>query len=263
MYLPEEQAFTAVLERKINQGDEKKNRVIPLVIQSKEGNGPEASIFLKEVLGRLSPDILLFYDDLAPLEGANPFEKVLKEDLALYNRAKDIVEKNSSWVKTDRLLYAALEFRTPIKEAVYLYCLLCKSYLFMAIENARKRVLNEWYAISGANSADKTLPVEGPKALFEEVLELCRTKNIKVVFIPQLHFTKQGNFSWTEEILSTILKKHPETVSLNLEGMLSRQGGSPLAIDDSHLTQYGSQVVAEEIFRQLTEKGLLRVKEGL
>ncbi len=65
-----DQAFPAVLEKKLNSRSEKKNVVIPVTIPAVEYlNGVEPNIFLREVLNRLDPDLILYYGKLASVGG--------------------------------------------------------------------------------------------------------------------------------------------------------------------------------------------------
>ncbi len=245
------QAFPALLEKKLDSWNKKKNMVMPITVpQTEYFNGIEPNIFLREVLSRMNPDLLLYYGKLAFMtEGY--FKELSEEDSVLYNRAKNIIKKNFSWIKNDRLLYAALEFKEPVKEVVYLYDFLCESYLFMAVENIRKRVFEKW------RSGDRKTLVESPESFFEEVLELCKEKGIKVVFIPQLDFSTRSNDKPTETFLMYLHMQHPEIYYLSLEGVFNGNENFLLAGDRSHLNEYGHKVIAQEIFRQLTEKGLL------
>lgn len=251
------QHFPAILEGLLNSASDERNSVIPIIVPKIETfNGPEPNVFLKEVLRRLTPDLIIYYGKLAPMERGH-FRAQFESESALYHRAKKIMEENSDWIKNDRLLYAALEFKKPIKEIVRLYDFLCNSYLFMAAENIRKRVLGRWFLIGQGISSGN------PESFFEEVLTLCKAKKIKVVFIPQLDFSTYSNDFLTKEPLANFLKEHPEVHCLSLEGVFRGDKNYLLAEDRSHPTEYGHQVMAEEIFRQLMEKGLLDIQKAI
>ncbi len=251
------QTFPAFLEKEINRQSKRKSLVIPAAIpQAEHVNRIEPSIFLKELLSRWTPDILLYYGKLTSTDGKD-YKKYFEKDLLLYHRAKEIISKNSDWIKNDRLLYAALEFKAPVREVVYLYSFLCKSYLFMALENIRKKIFGEWASGGGRGATGR------PEAFFEEVLRLCEEKGIKVVFIPQLDFSTCSNDKQTENILKIVREQHPEIYGLSLEGVFAGNRNFLLAEDRSHPSEYGHQVMAREIFRQLTEKGLLNINQDL
>ncbi|MFH1800731.1 MAG: hypothetical protein ABH891_07825 [Candidatus Omnitrophota bacterium] len=241
------QVFPALLEKKLNAWNQKKNMVIPLVLPGMNNfYSVEMNIYLKEVLNKMNPDFILFYGRLAyPKEENNKGR--LEKDYALYQRAKRVMEKNSDWIKNGRLLYAALKFKEPIKEIVYLYDFLCKSYLFMAVENIRKRFLGAWH------SGDRATSIENPDFLFKEVITLCKEKGIKVVFIPQLDFSTGLNDERTEIFLANLRREHPEIYYLNLEGIFNKNKNFLLAEAHSHPNRYGHKIIAQEIFRQLTE----------
>ncbi|MFH1800734.1 MAG: hypothetical protein ABH891_07840 [Candidatus Omnitrophota bacterium] len=242
-----DQAFPAILERKLNARSEKKNVVIPIIVPWFERlNNVEMNIYLKEVLNKMNPDLILFYGKL--LSASKGYDEAqFEKDYVLYQRAKKVMEKNSGWIKNDRLLYAALEFKEPVKEIVYLYDFLCKSYLFMAVENIRKRFLGAWY------SGDRATSIENPDFLFEALITLCKEKGIKVVFIPQLDFLTRSNDRQTGDPLANLRRKHPETYYLSLESIFERNEHFTIMKDRFHLSSYGHEVIAEEIFRQLTE----------
>ncbi|MFH1800733.1 MAG: hypothetical protein ABH891_07835 [Candidatus Omnitrophota bacterium] len=241
------QAFPALLERKLNAWNQKKNMVIPLVLPGMASfYSLGMNIYLKEVLNKMNPDLILFYGMLVPFRDERS-KAQFEEDYALYQRAKRVMEKNSGWIKNDRLLYAALEFKEPVKEIVYLYDFLCKSYLFMAVENIRKRFLGAWH------SGDRATSIENPDFLFEALITLCKEKGIKVVFIPQLDFLTRSNHKLTENFLVNFRQKYPEIYYLSLEGIFERYENFLIAIDNSHTNNYGHEVIAQEIFRQLTE----------
>ncbi len=127
----------------------------------------------------------------------------------------------------------------------------------MAVENIRKRFLDQWHSEDGGTSAEK------PDSFFEEVLKLCKEKGIKVVFIPQLEFSICSNHGEAEDFLINLRMKHPEIYSLSLEGVFDGNKNFLLAVDNSHPNEYGHQVIAQEIFRQLTEKGLLNNRRAI
>jgi hypothetical protein len=157
------------------------------------------------------------------------------------------MEKNSDWIKNDRLLYAALEFKEPVKEIVYLYDFLCKSYLFMAVENVRKKVLNHW------RSGDRATFVENADFLLDALMELCKEKGIKVVFIPNLNFSTSSSDKTAEALWAIFRQKHPEANYLSLESVFEKNKSFLLAKDRYHPNEYGHEVIAEGIFRYLTE----------
>jgi hypothetical protein len=241
------QAFPGILEKKLNAWNKKKNMVIPIAVHSAPYfNSPELLIYSKEVLNKMNPDLILFYGLLVSFKNEN-IKAQFAKDYAFYQRAKRVVEKNSSWIKNDRLLYAALEFKEPVKEIVYLYRFLCKSYLFMAVENIRKKFLNEWH------SGDQEALVKNPHSFFDELITSCKEKGIKVVFIPQLYFSKSSNDKQTEDSLAIFRREHPETYYMSLKGIFDGNKSSLLAKDRCHPSEYGHEVIAQEIFRQLTE----------
>ncbi|MFH1800732.1 MAG: hypothetical protein ABH891_07830 [Candidatus Omnitrophota bacterium] len=242
-----DQDFPALLEKKLNAWNQKKNIVIPIIIPwSDNFRNVEMNVYLREVLKKINPDLMLFYGTLSPFY--EEYDKAqFEEDYALYQRAKRVMEKNSGWIKNDRLLYAALEFKEPVKEIVYLYDFLCKSYLFMAVENIRKRFLGAWH------SGDRVTSIENPNFLFEALITLCKEKGIKVVFIPQLNFLTRSNHKLTENFLVNFRQKYPEIYYLSLEGIFKRYENFLIARDRAHANNYGNEVMAQEIFRQLTE----------
>jgi hypothetical protein len=224
-------------------------------------SGPVASTFLYEVASRLNPDLIVVYGASPPMEGADhsEYKKPLIEECILYDKAKKLVEKNSGWIKNDRLLYAALEFKEPVKQIVYLYDFLCHSYLFMAVENIRKKVLNQWSSAYGEHPKERELWAEKPGFFFEKVLKLCREKKIKLVFIPPLDFSVLSEIKIPEKTVAAICEKYPEIYFLSLNGVFSEKENFLLGNDTSHPSAYGHRVMAEELFRQLKEKGLLKI----
>lgn len=249
---PAQQAFPVLLYKKINQRNKLRNDVINAgLLTERYIDGLETNIYLKQVLFKLEPDLILFYMKWSPQQ------KYLLESHVLYDRAKKIMEMNSSWIRNDRLLYAALEFKKPIKEIVYLYDFLCKSYLFMGLENTRKRVFNRLYCISREPS------IERPGSYFNETLRLCREKKIKLLLIPQFDFFNFQSDLRTIKEIKRILSENPEVYCLDLERAFSENKNFILAYDGSHPTEYGHMVIAEEVFRKLTQEGLISINEGL
>lgn len=245
-------AFPALLEKKINPKGGMRNKVININSISTYLNSPEPNIYLKEVLFKLNPDLVIFYFDWTPLWLENSKEYI-EENYILYNRAKKIIEGNSRWIKNDRLLYAALEFKKPVKEIVYLYNFLCKSYLFMGLENTRKRVFSKLYYISQKPSVEKY------ESYFEETLRLCREKKIKILLIPQFSFFSFQINSRTKEEFTRVHNENPDIYYLDLEDAFRRNKNFPLAVDNTHPTEYGHMIIAEEIFRKLTQEGLINI----
>jgi hypothetical protein len=247
------QAFPGILEKKLNAWNKKKNMVIPLAAPyATYYNSPELVLYLKDILNKIHPDLILFYGLLISFDNVD-IEAQFAKDHAFYQRAKRVMEKNSDWIKNDRLLYAALEFKEPVKEIVYVYNFLCKSYLFMAMENIRKKFLNKWH------SGDQGSWVKNPHSFFEELITSCKEKGIKVVFIPMINFSTGANDKQTEYALADFRRKHPESYYLNLEGVLDGNKNSFFAADHCHPSEYGHEVIAQELFRQLVEKGLLNI----
>jgi len=247
---PINQVFPALLEKKINPGGGRTNRVININFMATSSNSPEPNIYLKEVLWRLNPDLVIFYTtwELPKTENS---PKYIGEEHALYNRAKKIMEDNSGWIKNDQLLYAALEFKKPIKEIVYLYRFLCQSYLFMGLESVRKRLFNSLYYIGRGPSADN------PEPYFEETIRLCREKKIKLLLIPQFDFFAFQDDQTTKKEIARIINENPDIYYLDLEDAFRRNKDFALAYDHSHPNEYGHMIIAEEIFRKLTQEGLL------
>jgi hypothetical protein len=248
-------AFPALLEKKINPNGQTRDRVININLISAYINSPEPNIYLKEVLFKLNPDLVIFYFDWAPLWTEHSKEYI-EENYILYNRAKDIMEENSSWIKNDRLLYSALEFKKPVKGIVYLYNFLCKSYLFMGLESIRKRVFNRFCCIDQGPSPDQC------RSYFDETLSLCREKKIKILLIPQFNFL---SFQITPETIrefARILHENPDIYYLNLEEAFRRNNNLQLAVDNSHPTEYGHMVIAEAIFNKLIQMGFIDTDPG-
>lgn len=251
------QAFPWILEKKLNAWNKKKNMVIPLAAPyAPYFNSPELVLYLKDILDKIHPDLILFYGLLVSFENGD-IQAQFAKDYAFYQRAKRVMEKNSDWIKNNRLLYAALEFKEPVKEIVYVYDFLCRSYLFMAVENIRKKFLNEW------RSGDQGTLVENPHSFFEKLITSCKEKGIKVVFIPQLNFSMGSNDKQTEFVLAGFRRQHPETYYLSLESVLEGNKNSLFATDRCHPSEYGHEVIAQELFRQLLEKGLLNINQDL
>lgn len=252
---PGQYAFPVLLEKKINQKNRLRYEVINSAFVGEAYiNDPEPNICLKEVLLKLDPDLILFYMCWSPPWIENS-KKYLLENHILYDRAKKAVEENSSWIKNDRLLYAALEFKKPIKEIVYLYNFLCNSYLFMGLETSRKKIFNRLYSISSGPFPDK------PISYFDETLRLCRDRKIKILIVLPFHFLDLESESETKEEAMRIIEENPEIYYLDLEKALRANKDFFLAYDASHPTEYGHMIIAEEIFKKLTQMGLIEANK--
>lgn len=204
-------AFPVLLEKKINQREQFKCEVITAVSSGDAYlNSLEPNVYLKDVLFKLEPDLILFYMKWTPpwIENSN---KYLLENDILYNRAKKAMEGNSSWIRNDRLLYAALEFKRPIKEIVRLYNFLCNSYLFMCLENARKEVFNRLYYTGREPLSDK------PGFYFDEMIKLCKEKKIKILLVLPFDFFDLQSERPTKLKIMRIIRKNPEVYYLDLE----------------------------------------------
>lgn len=253
---PGQYAFPVLLEQKINGTDKFKYEVINSAFLGEVYiNGPEPNIYLKEVLLILNPDLILFYMRWPPPFAENS-KKYLLESHMLYGRAKKVMEENSGWIKNDRLLYAALEFKKPIKEIVYLYDFLCNSYLFMGLETSRKKIFNRLYSISSGPFQDK------PISYFDETLKLCRERKIKILLVIPFHFFDFQNELPAKKEIMKIIEKNPEVYYLDLEKAFRANKNSSIAYDISHPTEYGHMIIAEEIFKKLSQIGFIESEEA-
>ena len=250
-------AFPVLLEEKINPRERFKYEVVNAVLLGEVYiNNPEPNVYLEEVLFKLDPDLILFYMRWSPSRIENS-KKYLLENHILHDRAKKAMEGNSSWIKNDRLLYAALEFKRPIKEIVYLYNFLCNSYLFMGIENARKEVFNRLYYISHEPLHDK------PRSYFDETLKLCKEKKIKILIVLPFHFFDFQSEQTTKREIMKVIRKNSEIYYLDLEKAFHANKDFLLAYDVTHPTEYGHMIIAEEILKKLTQMGFIDTDHGL
>ena len=143
------------------------------------------------------------------------------------------------------------------KQIVYLYNFLCNSYLFMGLENARKEVFNRLYYIGQEPLPDK------PRSYFDETLKLCREKKIKILLVLPFHFLELQNEPLTKQEIMRIVRENPEVYYLDLEKAFRANKDLPLAYDVTHPTEYGHMIIAEEIFKKLTQMGLIDTGHGL
>lgn len=243
----DEYTFSELLEKKLTQSESSKHEVIPSVIFGEVSlNNFEPYIFLKDVLLKLDPDLILFYLHWASFELKSSVAPQLGADV-LYNRAKKIMEKNSAWITNDRTLYSSLEFKKPIKEIVYLYNFLCKSYLFMGLENIRKRIFNRLYYINQESLHDK------PRFYFNEILKLCRERKTKMLLVVPFNFSDFHSIEWDKREIMRISRENPEVYYLDLEEAFRANKDFSLGYDATHPSEYGHEIIAEEILKKLRQ----------
>lgn len=239
--------MSAFLEEKLNKGEiEKKHKVFNAGLYATEINSIRQNIYFTEVLARLNPDALVIYSLWGPSE---------TEDVLLYKRAKNVLKENSSWIKNQRLLYMALEFKRPIKEIVYLYNFLCESYLFFGIENMRKNLFAKLPIAITAKSSN-----EISEFSFEKTLHICKERGIKVFLIPQFDFQKYRYEQRTKNEMERICKENTNVYYLDLQNAFIMNGNFLLAYDIYHLTEKGSRILADEIYQALIKEKIFNTE---
>lgn len=238
--------FPDILEKKINSEGKKQCRVINRYLANSTINSVEQNIYLRDALLKLNPDIIIIYGILGDT-------KLEKADEILYKKARKLLEEHPDWIRNSRLLYMALEFKNPIKEVVYLYNFLYKSYLFMGIENIRKRVFNKLFY------ADEELSGEISEFSFKKTLSLCKERNLKIFLIPQFDFVNFESDPNTKIKMGEIIKENKGIYYLDLQDAFAMNRNFLLAYDRSHPSEYGHMVIAEEIYRRLIKEGLIDI----
>ncbi len=245
---PEHKAFPALLRKKLNPGGGNNVSVIVTAFLSTNMQSLQSNIYLTDVLLKLNPDLVVFY---GAWDGKD--EEIRKEQL-LYQRARKILAGNSDWIVSNRLLYAALEFNNPVKEIVYLYNSLCESYIFMRLENARKRVFNRWCCLFPAR------PAKMAGAYFEKMVRMCRENKIKLLLMPEVDFDRPDYGGGAEESIRRITREHPEVYVLGLQRLFLANKGHGFSFDANHPNECGHRIFAEEIFRKIMRDDLLGIK---
>ena len=252
---PVRRSFPALLRKKLNPGDGNKVSVIATAFARTSMLSLQCNIYLTDVLFKLKPDLVVFYS------GWDGEEKGIREEQILYARARKIMDGNSDWVVSNRLLYAALEFENPVKELVCLYNSLCESYVFMRLENARKRIFNEWSYLFPKRSAKTERPTMMAEACFERMVRMCRENNIKLVLMPGVYFYLPKIGLQAEESIREIAHDHPEVHILGLQKLfLEEHKDHKSSYDAMHPNERGHRILAEEIFRKIMQDDLLGVK---
>lgn len=241
--------YTSVLEDKINRSGIKCE-----VINAGLG-GDETlrmSIFLREVLIKLNPDIVTVYlahNDTLALNDYRSF-------YAQYKRMQDILLQNPELSKNQRLLFMALEFKKTIKPVLYVYNYLSESYLFMYINQLRRSVLAKLYNFK------KSFPLEEKKKIWEEslrdIIETCRRRGIKVLFIPELVYPNYDSTSDYRVLMQNFASESNQVYYLDLREAFIKKSDVYLFYDGVHPTEFGHEIIATEIYNKLKSGNLLK-----
>lgn len=209
------------------------------------------SIFLKEVLVKLNPDIVTVYlanNDIFPASDYRVY-------YSQYPRMKTALSQNPEWVKSQRMLFMALEFRKPIKPVVYAYNYLCESYMFMYFNQARKNISAK------ARDFKKSFLLEEKKKIWEEslrgIIETCRLRGIKVLFIPEPRYPNYDSVGEYRVSMQTLARESTQVHYLDLREAYNKKAETFLFYDCVHPTEFGHEIIAAEIYNKLKSGKLL------
>lgn len=251
----EDVLFTTVLENKLNAGSKIKYEVINAGVTGYTLNGVKLAVYFSDALIKLSPDLVLVYDDYFS------FNEAENADLQLYKRMRKIIGENSDWITDQRMLRMALEFKYPVKWLVLLYDKLCESYLFMSFEYLRNQLTKPHFSPEGSSSMEPDN--EALNCSFEKILGLCKRKNIKILLVPQYNFIKHKNNASTLRIMSEIRDKNKNVYMLDMAEAFSQKRNSYLSSDFAHMSEYGHELLAYNIYSTLKTEGLISEREKM
>ncbi len=251
---PAGSSFPALLRKKLNPGGGNKVSVIDTSFPATYMQSLQCNIYFTEVLFKLKPDLVVFYSRWGENKG-----EIRKEQL-LYDRARDLLERNADWIVSDRLLYAALEFKNPVKKIVCLYNSLCESYIFMKLENARKRIFNQWCSAfpKRPHRMERLNTMAG--SYFEKMIRLCRENKIKLLLMPEVNFYRLEYGAGAEESIQRVIREHPEVYALSLRGSFLENNGHGFSYDGIHPDEFAHRIIAEGIFRKIMQDDLIGLK---
>jgi hypothetical protein len=244
--------FPVVLEQKLIALVPEGFQVINAGLPDCSANSPLFNIFFKNVVAQLNPDIVIVYIRRAPLDAKT--ERGFAEERALYEKAKRVVEA-CSWIDTSDTLYAALEFKNPSKEAVYLYKLFLESYLFTGIETARKTIFIKYF-----NRVNEKTAGTSNEFPFAQTVQFCREKNIKLILIPLFDYSNFRNETKTENMFSMLAALYTDVYLCDLTAAFLKNKDKNIFNDHSHPSVYGHQLIADAIYETMRKKGLLTAK---
>ncbi len=279
---PEEDAPPAVLERLINQARPGR----PCLVLNDGMRGldfcePITAIHYRDVLMRWRPDLLIVYSTLeSDPARADAFYRG-------YERLRQLVAANKGWIRNDRMLLAAMEFRRPLRPVVEAYDLLRNSYVFMGLEWARRRLmvpdgggresspgapdprreaLKRFWNDTACMLPDMFSPLAPgtppPDSYADVILEIARRQGTRVVLLPFMHFPLAGaNLEearfWGDLPYFEKIRRQPHVRVLRTDEAFRARAGEPLYFNTTHMNDEGSRLLAVEIFRKLVREKLI------